>query len=198
MQNSYNWLRNSILQIIAFLWIAGAFGGLFIGNKAFREKFVSELADPVWWADNLGQFLLFSVATAVLVDQFAKARERHRRQAFLGWRWRVLSTPAGQKPGKDVYYDIFWEDAQRFQESEFERWRAVKSTMTTRYTMLTEDIADARAVWMVDAMEKDAHVPPHLTSLIEPKTLAIDLRNADNLPEHFKTRNDMFPVKKNT
>lgn len=108
-----------------------------------------KLTDPAWWVDNMISVILFPVVTALLVSISQRAHEREQREPYEGWTWKIIRDDGSVETDK-----IFWLDAERYINSPIERWRAVKSNITSSGDLNVKNMQAARArKWLIDPMD---------------------------------------------
>ncbi len=182
-----------LLLVIAIASLVAAFG------RDFTEAVITDTKDAEWWFGNFKDVILFPLVTAWFVARQQDAKETRRRQPYLGWRWHIIvSRDADGNITDEEFDDIFWADAQRMLESKFERWRAVKSILTTRGTVHTPTIEEARTRgWLIDAMAElaDRSTKAGDGSLLAPadgysRLLVIDI---SKMTKQFKTAKENPP-----
>lgn len=140
----YRW---PIICVIAVLFgLAVVFGTDLLA--ALRDK----LSDADWWVDNLIAVILFPAITAFLVSITQRAYERQQRKPYEGWKWKVTWAV-----GDTRFYDIHWEDAERYWQSQFEMWRAVKSIAGNSGRIVITHVDEAiKRGWLIDPARSQA------------------------------------------
>lgn len=82
------------------------------------------VADPKWWFDQAAAFIIFTLL-AGFVSGWVSSRlqqraERRAREPYEGWKLEIVGFGDDPEP-------LYWEDVKRYDASEFERWKWVKS-----------------------------------------------------------------------
>lgn len=161
-------LRRLVGRLTPFRWpFAALVAGLLLALVAFVPGFfgkvLARLGNEDWWADNILVFIVFSGLTTWLVSLAQRDADRRWRSHFEGWRMEMVD-------GATVLDSTFlhWEDADKYLNSEFERWRAIKGFMSTLYNVKSSSIMAARGQWLDDPMHRLAEASGSSDGWLEP------------------------------
>lgn len=128
--------------------IAGMVVVIVVVIALLRGPFTAKLTDPDWVIDTLINVAIFPILTALLVGWRQHDLDWRARKPYEGWSWKII-----RKDTPPEVDDIFWRDAESYVASQFERWRAVKSCVTTTGILQVDNIDAARQrEWLVDPM----------------------------------------------
>ncbi len=92
-----------------------------------------------WWIEQFVSWLVFSALVTCALHQLRVRREKKERKPFENWELILL--------GEDDLGDhqpLYWEEVRRIKDSEFERWKLVKSVMSGRCKLEVTRIAKAK------------------------------------------------------
>lgn len=147
--------RPYVLRILADDWPLGVFVLApaiaaviaVVSLPAFRAKLTGKLTESDWWADNLIQFAVFTVGVSLLVDFVQKRRALRVREKFENWTIQLVGIE-GVNPERQK---VHWTEAQKFEDSEFEYWKFIKSSVSNICRIKTIDSEAARSSgWLRD------------------------------------------------
>lgn len=117
--------------VISFIVLWG-----FLGDP-FLHSILKKVADPEWWADNYLVFLIFG-ALIGLYSWWADLWEQkgHRRD-YENWKIVIKNN------NEEVHDGIYWQDVERFLNSNIECWRFIKSVVSSHGTVQVSTLAKA-------------------------------------------------------
>lgn len=161
-------IKRLLGRLAPFRWplaalAAGSVLALVAFGPGFFGKVATRLADDEWWADNVLIFLIFSGLTTWLVSVAQKDIDRRWRRHFEGWRMEMVKDDTVTEST-----GLHWDDAEKYLNSEIERWRAIKGFMSTLYHVNTPSITAARASWLDDPMDRVAALCTSSEGYLEP------------------------------
>lgn len=127
------------------------------------------IVDPKWWAGEIPSYLIFSALAGFVVWLVTLVQHRLHRRRYDDWRLVTIFET------EEAAQDLFWEEVERVLNSDFERWKMVKSVVSgvghTSLTMVRD--AESGDPWVVTdhgnrtiridldkAMTRD-HLAPH-------------------------------------
>jgi len=103
----------------------------------------SNISSPEWVADQLLGWLIFSLVVGAVFAGIDAWRERRAREPYRGWVLKIVGY--GDKP-----QSLHWEEVERFENSDFELWKFVKSVASGSCFLKGRTIAGAREQgWVV-------------------------------------------------
>lgn len=112
-----------------------------------RTELAKKFGDAEWWAENLIQFVIFTQVVSLLVSYGQKQKERQNREPFENWTIQLTGI-AGVNTNPQR---IHWSEASRFEDSDFEYWKFIKSSVSNTCLIKTIDAKAAReAGWLKD------------------------------------------------
>src|SRR5688500_15880533 len=117
-------------------------------SKRWAQFFSSD-----WWADNLLNYVVFTVLVTLVVWLTQRAREARKRRDYERWSLQILGY-------NDRAQSLYWEEVQRFLLSRFELWKFVKSVVsgTMIVTLRNADKAE-EAGWLKIDYERRQDCP---------------------------------------
>ncbi len=113
---TFKWLLLGFAVILLVLWAR-------FGN-ALWKKMGSELADLDWWASNFLTFFVFTIIVGLISWLVNVTRENAHRRKYDNWTLKIIWK------NKESSQELFWEEFERFEDSDFERWKLVKSVVS--------------------------------------------------------------------
>ncbi len=129
-------------------------------------------ADPifflsgVWWAEQIFVWIVFTLLVSWALNQLRIRREAEEREPFEGWELVLLGE---DEDGQ--HQSLHWEEVRRIRDSDFERWKLVKSAMSGVCSLTVTRLEPAqKAGWV----------------RYDGKKLVIDFNKVP--PEHLKNR----------
>jgi hypothetical protein len=143
-----NWLQHKVtvyrwpLIVTALCCVAAAikFG------TSFFWGLLAKFSDEKWLIENVFLLIVFTFFVNWVISLAANDREKRKREPFEGWQFQIVNGDRIETT------KIFWSEAEKYLNSEFERWRGVKTMMTTLGNLTTPNIEAARNKWLTDPM----------------------------------------------
>ena len=129
------------------------------------------LSNRQWWAENIPSFLVFTALFGAISWFVNVLLEKKYKEQFENWEVRIKWQDG------ETSQDLFWEEVEKFQKSDFERWKFVKS--------IVSGIGNAGLTTVHEAEKKETEWVS-----IQPndKTITVDLDAACTYG-HVKPRN---------
>lgn len=116
--------------------------------QQLQDQLLTNLSSPEWVAGELTSWLVFSVLVALLVRLFETVSNWFTARKYTGW--RLIIVGFGDAPQK-----IAMDDVQRFETSDFELHKFIKSTCSSICQIKTRTLKDALDIWaFMDASAK--------------------------------------------
>jgi len=113
------------------------------GSGFFTDTLWATINDPEWWATNALSFVFFGVFVGWVISRFQASKIRKSREPFEGWTLVIKGFSKDDKP-----QTIFWSDVEKFESSEFEKWKFVKSAVSNTCRIKTKNLAEAESRWL--------------------------------------------------
>lgn len=139
--SAYKW---PLLAVLTWVVIALAqFGFEFligIWNKLHQKE---------WWVENTLSFVIFTILVSWVVTLVQKNREKLDQEPFTGWQVVLKGLQTSSKP-----QDIFWMDVQKNRASPFEKWKFIKSAVSSTCWINTPGIDEAEKRWLSYGVKK--------------------------------------------
>lgn len=115
-----------ILVFSAFLagWLLV---GLYVSDKiplTIIESFLNKFIDLEWWVESTITFAIFTLIFKMLINLKKSRDEREFRKPYEDW--SLVSIYKQEKEDQELY----WDEVMRFEQSDFERWKFVKSVVS--------------------------------------------------------------------
>ena len=150
MNKTAGWFLFTAAGIIALLTLA-------FGPILWKDVW-GFLSSRQWWAENIPSFLVFTALFGVISWIVNVLLEKKYRAQFENWKVRIIWQ------GEETAQDLFWEEVEKFQKSDFERWKFVKS--------IVSGIGKAGLTTVHDAEKKETE---WVSIRPNDKTIAVDL-----------------------
>ncbi len=101
------------------------------------------LRDVEWWVENTFSVIIFTV----LISWVVSIADRHREKADMApyADRRIVLRGLAKDPGPQ---GIHWQDAQKIDISTFEKWKSIKSAVSSICWIETPTLADAEGRWL--------------------------------------------------
>lgn len=154
-------LRVVIIIFIALvIWLGFGFyvSGFDINNLA-KDLLSKKFIDLEWWVESTITFTIFTLIFNELISFKKNRDEKEFRKPYEGW--SLISIYKQEKEEQELY----WDEVMRFEQSDFERWKFVKSIASGVVIINLRTVKMAEeAEWVM--MDKDK------------KTIIVDLDKA--------------------
>jgi len=98
---------------------------VFFGGWSFWTRDIVKFAtDRNWWAENYLAFIIFTVIVGAISWLMNVYLEKRHRAQFESWKVVIDWLDASSKQ------DLFWDEVEKFLNSDFERWKFIKSIVS--------------------------------------------------------------------
>ena len=126
--------------IAVVVWIAVAVSKF---GTAYLSGLWATLQDINWWVENTFSVIIFTVVIAWVVGLSERNREKKGREPYEGRKIILKGLTNAPKP-----QGIHWQDAQKNDLSSFEKWKFIKSSVSSICWINTETLEEAEKRWV--------------------------------------------------
>ena len=130
--------RGPIIAVVAWFLIAA----LTFGQGYFTSLW-DTVRDKDWWVENTFSVIIFTVVINWVVSISDRHREQAHKAPYEGWHVILKGLKKDQKPQR-----IYWQDAQKIKISSFEKWKFIKSVVSSICWIKTPTLEEAENRWV--------------------------------------------------
>ena len=125
-------------------------------SPSFWDSALSTASDPSWMGEQAVNWVIFSGLVGALIWGVARMREWLTQRRFQNWRVIIRLSDVG----KEAESSLHWEEVRRFLDSDFERWKFVKSVISGVVQVNLTTVGPAQeAGWVrMDKVRRRIHI----------------------------------------
>lgn len=109
---------------------------------------LANLKDPEWLAGEIVSWLIFTVLVTTVLEYRQSRRALRDNGPYEGWSLRVIGYGPPDKDYVETPQKIYLDEVRRFEQSDFELWKFVKSVLSGTLITRLRTAEQAREVWL--------------------------------------------------